>query len=323
MLQRLLLLLAAAAMIFTGVWWLYTGGQIPRRVSPPPPAVVAPAMPPASLPARPAPGSPAAWIAAPGEVEPWSGEIRLGFARAGIIGAVGVAEGDTVQQGQILARLAGEESQARVASAGQVLAASEARLDDLPPSAGKQERQDAQAAVDAARATLATAQIQAEKAMLRSPIHGTVLRKFRLPGEVVSPSRDTPVLTVGDTSKLRVRVAVPEHDIARLAVGQRAVLIPEAFAKHRFTGAVSHLAPSLRGPKNARSLDVVIDLDGTPHLPIGLAVQAYIIVRPGGEKELEQEMPRGEKEKRGAALEGSSRDSRDSRGSAPGPRRGT
>ncbi|MFU2208607.1 efflux RND transporter periplasmic adaptor subunit [Solidesulfovibrio sp. C21] len=310
MLQRLLLLLAAAAMIFTGVWWLYTGGHIPRRASPPSPAVVAPAMPPAPSPARPAPGSPAAWIAAPGQVEPWSGEIRLGFAMEGIIGAVGVAEGDTVRQGQILARLAGEEFQARVAAAGQALAASEARLDDLPSSAGKKERQDAKTAVDAARAALAAAQAQAEKAVLRSPINGRVLRSFRRPGEVVSPSRDTPVLTVGDTSRLRVRVAVPECDIARLAVGQRAVLIPPAFAGRRFTGSVSHLAPSLRGPKNARSLDVVIALDGTPHLPIGLAVQAYIIVGPGGEKELEQGMPRGEKEK-------------EKRGSAPGPRRGT
>ncbi|EFL50985.1 biotin/lipoyl attachment domain-containing protein [Solidesulfovibrio fructosivorans JJ]] len=310
MLQRLLLLLAAAAMIFVGAWWLYTGGRAPQRAESPQPVAVIPVTPPLPSPVRPAPGPAPAWIAAPGVVEPRSGVIRLGFATEGVIGSVDVEEGDTVQQGQILARLAGPESQAGIAAGGQALAASEARLDDLSPSAGKKERQDAKDAVDAARAALAAAQVRAEKAMLRSPLHGIVLRKFRRPGEVVSPSRDTPVLTVGDTSKLRVRAAVPERDIARLAVGQHAVLIPEAFAKHRFTGIVSRLAPALRGPRDFRVLEVVIDLDGTPRLPVGLAVQVYIVVRPGGEKELEQGMPTGERGKQ-------------KRGSAPGPRRGT
>ena len=54
------------------------------------------------------------------------------------------------------------------------------------------------------------------KTEIRSPLTGTVLRKLRRPGEMVSEAQDMPIVSVGDLSVLRVRAEVNDADIARV-----------------------------------------------------------------------------------------------------------
>ncbi len=290
MLQRLALLLLAAAMVLGGAWWMSRGG--PGKDQPAPPSrVAAPAPTPAPA-SAPAASQAAPWVAGPGRVEPISEEMRLGFGMTGVLREVLVEEGDRVRQGQVLARLAADELAARVAAAEQALAAAEAAVTET--TAGT--RDTAMAEVGEARARLEEARALAEKGVIRSPIDGVVLRKHRRAGEMVSVSFDTPVVTVGDVSRLRVRADVDERDIARIAVGQKAILMAEAYGDRRFLGHVSRVAGIL-GKKNVRTddpaekndtriLETLVDVDEPAELPVGLRMDVFIITAPGGDERL-------------------------------------
>src|SRR5208337_4731073 len=81
----------------------------------------------------------------------------------------------------------------------------------------------AQADLQLAQAHMASAQARYDKTFIKSPINGTVLRKHHRDGESVSNSATTPdpVLTIGDTEVLRVRVDVDESDVNKVRVGQK------------------------------------------------------------------------------------------------------
>lgn len=196
----------------------------------------------------------------------------------------------------VLAKEESDRARREYKVAGERLEAARQRFHLVDDPAREEDVKKAMAEVAEARARVAEAQGQAEKAAIRSPITGVVLRKHRRAGEMVSVSFDTPVLTVGDIHRLRVRADVDERDIAAIAVGQRAVCLAEAYGDRKFTGTVTRVAKIL-GKKNIRTddpaekndtriLETLIDLDGQPPLPVGLRLDVFILTGPDGEKTL-------------------------------------
>ncbi len=149
-----------------------------------------------------------------------------------------------------------------------------------------EDRLRAEAELARAQAQAAEARATFEKTIIRSPIDGIVLRKKVRAGESVSGKGDTPVVTLGDTSKLRIRVDVDETDVARVAVGQPAYVTAASYGDRKFTGKVIRVGEIL-GRKNIRTdeptervdtkiLETLVELDPGQTLPIGLRVDAYI-----------------------------------------------
>ena len=158
-----------------------------------------------------------------------------------------------------------------------------ARREDI--EIAKADLDDAKGRLDEARAYL-------DKSRIHSPIDGVVLRKHRRAGEMVSVNFDTPVVTVGDISRLRVRADVDEKDVDKVRLGQKAYMTADAYGNKRFWGKVMRIAKIL-GRKNVRTddpaeksdtkiLEVLIDLDETDHLPVGLRMDVFIIVSEPG-----------------------------------------
>jgi HlyD family secretion protein len=140
----------------------------------------------------------------------------------------------------------------------------------------------AQSNLDAARAHLVETAAQIEKTVIRSPIDGVVLKLYRRAGETVSNLPPTPIATVGDISRLRVRADIDENDVAQIALGQAVWITADAFRDKRFRGTVAQIGFQL-GRKNFRNdnpqervdtkiLEVMIDLEPGVRLPIGLPV---------------------------------------------------
>ncbi len=215
-------------------------------------------------------------VAAPGRVEPVSEEIDIGAELAGRLADVLVDEGDAVTRGQALARLDSDDERARLASAEASLAVADAEL------------ARAEASVRLARARVQEANALLEKTVLRAPVDGIVLRRYKEAGESVAPeSKDSArVFTVADTRRLRVRVDVDETDVARLALGQPAWVTADAYGDRRFEGTVVRVG-SLLGRKNIRTdeptervdtrvLETLIELHADVRLPVGLRVDAFI-----------------------------------------------
>jgi HlyD family secretion protein len=147
----------------------------------------------------------------------------------------------------------------------------------------------AQADLQLARAKLDDAGAKYEKTRIKSPIDGTVLRKHHRSGESVSNSSTAPdpILTIGDTKVLRVRVDVDETDVNKVRVGSKAYVTADAFGEKKFWGHVVRVG-ELLGPKNVRTdeptehvdrkiLETLVELDPGAPLPMGLRVDAYIV----------------------------------------------
>ena len=106
------------------------------------------------------------------------------------------------------------------------------------------DKQSSQIQIDLAHANLAESQAElpiasltkqvelaearARNLTLYAPIDGTILNTLARPGENVGPG---PVLTLGDTSKMRVVAEVYETDIGRVHLGERATISSRALAE--------------------------------------------------------------------------------------------
>ena len=123
---------------------------------------------------------------------------------------------------------------------------------------------------------------------MRSPLDAVVLRRYRKTGESVIAKDETPIVSLGATSRLRVRVDVDETDVNRLREGQKAWVRADAYGDRRFTGRVVRIGQIL-GPKNistdraaekldAKILETLVELDPGQTIPVGLRVDAYIQV---------------------------------------------
>jgi multidrug resistance efflux pump len=192
-------------------------------------------------------------------------------------GAISREEADRAEQAWLVARARKEAAAER-----------HAVVDD---EAREEDRSQAAAAVDHARAAVAQAEATLAKTYVRSPIDGVVLRKHHQTGETVLNSPVDPIATLGDTSRLRVRAEIDELDIAHLKPGQRAYVRADAFGDRRFSGVISRVGQTL-GKKNvwterpaervdAKVLVVLVDVDEPEGLRPRLRVDVFVEV--GGE----------------------------------------
>jgi HlyD family secretion protein len=143
----------------------------------------------------------------------------------------------------------------------------------------------ARAELALAQARLAQSQASYDRTVIRAPLDGVVLRRFRQAGEAVGNLPPSPILRIGDVGRLRVRAEVDEADLARLALGQRVYIKADAYGQRQFGGSVVRIAPEL-GRKlvfagrptdklDADVLDAVIELDPDVRLPVGLRVDVF------------------------------------------------
>ena len=90
--------------------------------------------------------------------------------------------------------------------------------------------------------------------------------------------RETPLLVLGDTSRLQVRAEVQERDVRKIYPGQPAAVKSEAFPNRSFDAKVVVIARALSEPQllmrgqrkhtDADVLEVILELDdGVPLLP--------------------------------------------------------
>jgi multidrug resistance efflux pump len=161
------------------------------------------------------------------------------------------------------------------------------KADPLPEEVGK-----ADADVRAAEERVRVLQQTLEKCIVRAPIGGTVLRTLLKPGESFSTLVPRPILSLADTSRLRVRAEVDERDVGRVFTGQRVMVRRDEWAGPGVPGRVGRLGAQM-GRKTVKTgdpaeksdrdvLDVLVDLDRQePGLVVGLRVTALFLKANG------------------------------------------
>jgi ABC exporter DevB family membrane fusion protein len=131
-----------------------------------------------------------------------------------------------------------------------------------------------------------------QKTYIRAPTSGTVLRTLMRPGESFSTFVPRPIVSMADTSRLRVRAEVDERDVAKVHAGQRVLVRGDGWAGESLPGRVSRLGAEM-GRKRVRTgdpaeksdrdvLEVLVDLDRQdPRLVVGLRVTALFLKDAG------------------------------------------
>lgn len=119
--------------------------------------------------------------------------------------------------------------------------------------------------IDAARAALEADQKQVgylerqrQESVVRAPAAGVIESLDLRPGDLVGPNQ--PVAKMLEPSQLWVRVYVPEPQLGRVHLGQRAFLKVDTFPKREYPGHVVEIrTQSEYTPRNVQTLDQRMD----------------------------------------------------------------
>lgn len=220
-------------------------------------------------------------VYATGTVEPLR-YARVGAKVSGRVTAVLVAEGDAVAAGRILATIDSREEAARVEELAARLAIA---ADELARTRTLSRAGHVSAATldqsfnsySAAAAALQGAQARLDERAIAAPLGGQVLRseeRLKL-GDMVQAGQV--LFLVGDPTALQIDAAVDEEDVAKVTVGQEALIRADAFSGQALAGTVSGLTPF--GDPVARSYRITIALPGDTPLRSGMTTEINVVVR--------------------------------------------
>lgn len=136
-------------------------------------------------------------------------------------------------------------------------------MTDVGPRA--EEIRAAEAQVNQMKAALDYAETQLAATEIKAPVSGTVLQRIVERGEMVSPSAfgesgaRTSVVSLADLSDLQIELDISQADFARLKMGQKAEIIPEAFPNLKYSGFIAEIAPEANRAKATVQVKVKVD----------------------------------------------------------------
>jgi len=136
-------------------------------------------------------------------------------------------------------------------------------MTDIGPRA--EEISAAAAQVKQTQAAVDYANTQLDATEIKAPVSGTVLERIVERGEMVSPSAvgesgaKTSVVSLADLNDLQIELDISQQDFARLKMGQRAEIIPEAFPDLKYSGFIAEIAPEANRAKATVQIKVKVD----------------------------------------------------------------
>jgi HlyD family secretion protein len=243
-------------------------------------------------------------VTATGTLQP-TNQVDVGSELSGIVKSVEVDFNDAVKVGQPLARLDTAKLEGQMVQSEAALKSAQARLREAEANEDEMRRRltrakelferrfvseeslvTAQAAheravaarasarsqVDQARAALAIDRTNLAKAVIRSPINGTVLARKVEPGQTVAATLQAPVLftLAEDLTKMELHVDVDEADIGQVKAGDAAWFTVDAYPGREFPSKVAEARNAAKTVSGVVSYETVLSVDN-----------AKLLLRPG------------------------------------------
>lgn len=173
-------------------------------------------------------------------------EVDIVARTSGPIVELAVEEGDLVQKGQTLARLDDREARARLEISRVTL--NETRLayeraQNLQTETliSSEEFERARSAFESASAQVEQDQIQLDYTHITAPFGGLIIARYIKFANQISSNQ--PLFRVSDFDPLLCPIQVPERELAKLRLGQRAYLTVEPWPGERFEARVLRISP--------------------------------------------------------------------------------
>jgi len=211
--------------------------------------------------------------------------ITIGTKILGQIVEEPIEEGQHVKTGDVLARIDDRDYQAQLRQAIAVRDVAAAnlrlklsRLDRLRKlqGTGASSEDDFETAVNGAdvakaeiqrdAAAIDYAKFQVDQCTISSPINGIVLRKYRelgdtinFGGQIQAGGGATDIVQLADTEDMRAEVDINEAEIAKVAMGTPATVVPDAYTDRRFNASLVKIYPEADRQKGTVKIEVQID----------------------------------------------------------------
>jgi len=221
-------------------------------------------------------------------------DVKVSALIAGRVNAVTVAEGDAVREGQVVARIDTRtiQDQQRQATATKQQATAQlenARLNlqrdeqlfTRGIAAGKEVEDarmavaQAQGALDQADATLNTVGLQIERAEVRSPVSGHVVKRMVSVGEQVDGTAAQPIVEIANLERVELGANVPADQLAEIATGAQVTVRTDAYADRTFDGRIIAIAPAVDPATNTTLVRIRIE-NPERLLKVGMFAEARI-----------------------------------------------
>jgi HlyD family secretion protein len=234
-----------------------------------------------------APANNGAMVSGAGIVEPSSELIEVGAQRGGIVTRLAVQPGQLVSRGQLLFTIESRDAEAQLGERQAAVGLAQEQVDQArtelasadrlyrlyanvndPRAVAEQQVIERRNARDQAAARLAVAQSQLRQAQaqvasarttlglleVRAPATATVLQVNTRVGQYANagpgPGNQDPLIVLGQTNPLHVRIDIDENEIERVEMGAPAIVSPRGNAGRRVQ-AVFVRAEPLVSPKRS------------------------------------------------------------------------
>lgn len=228
-------------------------------------------------------------ITATGQIEPIDA-VEIRSKASGEIIRLPIDDGVSVKKGDLIAQLDQTTAQNDYEQAKADFGVAEATLNQREKELNRvkglfeknlvsqQDLDNAQLAYEQARSqfvrtktTLSTMEERLKDTVVRSPISGVVLQKNVEAGQIISSavssvSGGTLIATVAGMDKVYVVADVDETDIGKVAIGQGAKVVADAYPDEEFHGRVLKIAPLAKVAQNVTTFDVTAEVDNANHL---------------------------------------------------------
>jgi HlyD family secretion protein len=253
-------------------------------------------------------------VTATGKTEPRN-EVSVGIEVSGTIAAVFVDHNDTVEKGDLLARLDTTILSAQLAQSNASLQVARAskqeaeatlmqmesdymRLVKLREASGgilpsAQELETAKASRDRAKASVESAKAQVEqakaqltvnrtelaKAEVVSPVRGMVLSRLVDPGQTVAATLQTPELFViaEDLKEMQLSIEIDEADVGQVREGQSAEFTVDAYPDEEFPAEITQLRYAPISSAGVVTYEAILSVDNSDmRLRPGMTATAVI-----------------------------------------------
>jgi HlyD family secretion protein len=120
-----------------------------------------------------------------------------------------------------------------------------------------------EADVRVAEARLTQSKWRLENCTIKAPIDGTIIKKIAELGNLVNPmafSGGGGICDIANLADMEVDMDIPERDIEKVYVGQRARVVPDAFKNREYEGVVDRIMPIADDSKSIIKIRVKVKL---------------------------------------------------------------
>ncbi len=204
-------------------------------------------------------------IVLPAQIIPFQ-QATLYAKVSGYLKDIAVDKGDKVRSGMVLARIEIPELVAARAKQQAELKAAQADFGRLQESLEKTPDlvvpdmvDQARGRFEVARANVAESETLLGYATITAPFSGVITQRFLDPGALVqSGSANSAILTLMDFSSVRLQVAVPEIESARVLVGQPVSVTTDNLPGRRFEGKVTRFTYALDAANRTMLVEAIL-----------------------------------------------------------------